>query len=68
MSMMRMNVTVEMPIREIDGEEPKGGDPHLVVKSHWNRTSDLVVLYVSGHKYTVEACALRKAVERATGF
>lgn len=68
MGLTRMRVEISMPIYEIDGSEPKGGDPHLIIESHWNRTSDFVVLVLGGHKYAVAVDAISKAINRATGF
>lgn len=67
MGLTNMGVEIKMPIYEIDGKETLGlGDAKLAVKSHWNRTSDLVVICVGGKEYTVAVDAISKAVTRAT--
>jgi len=62
-----MEVEIKVPVYEIDGEEclPKN-DRHITVKSHWNRTSTMVVLVIDGNEFTVARDAISKAVDRAT--
>lgn len=67
MGLTRMDVEISMPIYETDGEDKNQKDK-LIVRSHWNRTADLVVVVVGGKAYTVGADAISKAVSRATGF
>lgn len=66
-----MKITAELAIYEIDGSEVGGGDPHLGVESHWNRTGHdgfVVLTLPDGHSYTVSTSSLKEAVERCSGF
>ena len=65
MGMTRMDVEIRIPIYEIEGDDKAKDKGNIVVSSHWNRTSDLVVLTVAGKSYTVAIDALSKAVAKA---
>lgn len=60
----------EVPIYEVDGKETiVGKGPTLVISSHWNRDS-MVVLEIAGGQaaFTVTAADLRAAIANATNI
>jgi hypothetical protein len=69
MGMTRMTVNIKIPVYEIDDKDRTGlGDPHMLIHSHWSRTSDFIVIEIDGHKYTVAKDGLKQAIDRASGF
>jgi len=62
--MTEPDVTVRVPIYEVDGRDTEYPTPVLLVESHWT-SSDRVVLRVSGYSYSVIARDLREACDRA---
>ena len=60
-----MKVQNEIDIYEVDGQETRIPVPKLVVNSHWNRDS-LVVLESGDMKISVSAAQLRAAIANAT--
>ncbi len=66
MSTTRMDVEIRLPVYEVDGKEVSLGKHSVAISSHWNRTTDLVVITIDGKSYTVAADAISKAVQRAT--
>ena len=67
---MRMNVEITIPAYEQDGKEVPIGTkkPEIIVRSHWNRTSDSVVIEIGGKTYTVLAASMIEALKRASYF
>jgi len=61
-----IKVSNELKLLEIDGKAESGLDcPKMVVRSHWNRDS-LIVLLVNGVSYTVSASDILAAIKNAT--
>jgi hypothetical protein len=60
-----IKVRNEVTVYEIDGKETSVPSPVIVVCSHWNRDS-LVVLESDGMRLTVSARDLLEAVANAT--
>lgn len=61
-----IHVENKVCVYEMDGQVCEGGDqPYVVVKSHWNLDTR-VVLLVGDSEVTVVGADLRKAIENAT--
>ena len=63
---MQIKVINEVKVYEVDNEELAVGKyPKLKIKSHWNRSS-FVILEFEGKDITVVASSLAKAIQNAT--
>ena len=63
--MADVDVECNVKIYEVNGEESRAvGGPSLMVRSHWNRGS-MVVLVIDGKEYTVHGSDFARAIEKA---
>jgi hypothetical protein len=62
-----MKVSQELNVYEIDGVKTDIHKQLLIVKSHWNFT-DRVILMFGGREITVLSSELQKAIKNATNF
>lgn len=62
-----MDVASEIVVYEVNGNETKNPE-RLLIKSHWNRDSMVVIVVDENKSLTVAAESLRRAIQNATNW
>lgn len=64
---MKMKITTEITIYEVDSKTTAVVRPQVTIKSHWSR-NEMVILRLDDKDITVKASDLKKAIENATNW